>query len=452
VRGAYRHRPDLPGGRQEADEARFSGAAEPAARDERAFGSREPREAEDEQAGCEGAGHSLIVPGRSRSRESTGLRCDAGSRGFVALRTGAVMMPAVTILPPRKRQLWVWFLWLAGFYSAWLWLVVGQGTWERAREHWPIAVAMALGSYVAGSTPMGGGTVGFPVLVLLFELPASLGRDFSFAVQSIGMTSASLFILARRQPLAWSMLKGCLLGSAVGTPLGILFLAPLIPELWIKVVFAVVWASFGVLHLVRIGEIASHTGMTEFDERWDFRVGLVLGSLSGGTVAAVTGVGIDMVLYAALVLLCRADLKIAIPTSVVIMAFTSVIGVVVKNLSVGLTPGVYENWLAAAPVVAFGAPLGVFVVDLIGRKPTLIFVAVLCVGQFVWTCFVERSALGATGILVAALSVGVVLLGFERLRAWGAVLAGEARARRGARDARPDPPPTSVAGQLESEL
>lgn len=29
---------------------------------------------------------------------------------------------------------------------------------------------MAVGSYAAGSTLMGGGTVGFPVLVLLFDL------------------------------------------------------------------------------------------------------------------------------------------------------------------------------------------------------------------------------------------------------------------------------------------
>ncbi|MFN2377841.1 MAG: sulfite exporter TauE/SafE family protein [Candidatus Binatia bacterium] len=336
----------------------------------------------------------------------------------------------MTILPPRKKHLWAWFLWLAAFYSVWAWLTFGQGMWDEARAHWPIALAMALGSYVAGSTPMGGGTVGFPVLVLFFEMPASLGRDFSFAVQSIGMTSASIFILARRQPLAWSMLQGAMLGSAIGTPLGIYFVAPWIPELWIKVVFAVVWASFGVLHLYRLGEIASHTGMTEFDERWDFRVGLVLGSLAGATVASVTGVGIDMVLYAALVLLCRADLKIAIPTSVVIMAFTSLTGILVKNLSTGLAPGVYENWLAAAPVVALGAPLGVFVVELIGRKPTLLFVAILCVGQFVWTCYAERAALGVGGILGALLAVGAFLLGFERLRAWGAVLVGEARARR----------------------
>ncbi len=95
---------------------------------------------------------------------------------------------------------------------------------------------------------------------------------------------------------------------------------------WIEITFAVIWASFGILHLARINEISSHEGMTEFDERWDFRVGLVLGLLAGATVVAVTGVEIDMVLYTALVLLLSRRSKIAIPSSVVIMGFISLFG------------------------------------------------------------------------------------------------------------------------------
>ena len=323
-----------------------------------------------------------------------------------------------------KQYLWLWLLWLAGFYALWLYLVVGLGYWPEAKAHWPIAVAMAIGSYAAGSTPMGGGTVGFPVLVLLFELPATLGRDFSFAVQAIGMTSASIFILARRQPIAWAMLKGAMLGSLIGTPLGIWLIAPYIPGLWIKLVFAVVWASFGILHLYRINEIAGHSGMTEFNEKWDFKVGCWIGLLSGAAVASVTGVGIDMVLYTALVLLCRTDLKIAIPTSVIIMAFTSVLGVIVKSLTTGMQAGVFENWLAAAPVVALGAPLGVFIVALVGRKPTLLVVALLCVLQFVWTMHSERASLGLSGMLLSTVAVAICLLGFEHLRRWGAKLVG----------------------------
>lgn len=336
----------------------------------------------------------------------------------------------MSVNQPLRRYVWVWFLWVVGFYLVWSILVFGFNQWEATKEHWPIALAMALGSYAAGSTPMGGGTIGFPVLVMAFDMPASLGRDFSFAVQSIGMTSASILILARRQPLAWAMLQGAMLGSLVGTPLGVYGVAPYIPELLIKLTFAVVWASFGILHLCRISEISAHSGMTDFDERWDFRVGLILGLFASLTVASVTGVGIDMVIYCALVLLCRADLKIAIPTSVVIMAFTSVVGVAVKWLGSGFQPGVYHNWLAAAPVVVLGAPLGVVIVNLIGRKPTLLFVAVLCVGQYVWTCVAEYAALQRNGVLLSLFAVFAMLIAFELLRSWGARLVGERISRK----------------------
>lgn len=318
--------------------------------------------------------------------------------------------------PPRT-YLWVWLLWLLGFYAVWLVLLQAEGAWQTTVDHWPIALAMAVGSYAAGATPMGGGTVGFPVLVLLFDLPATLGRDFSFAVQSVGMVSASIFILARRQALAWRVLKSALAGMLVGTPIGILLLAPLIPDLWVKITFAVIWGSFGVLHLYRLKEIAGHTGLTLHGRRRDTQIGFILGLLSSAVAVGATGVGIDMVIYALLVLFFRADLKIAIPTSVLIMAITSVYGVVLKTLTDSWQPGVYDNWLAAAPVVILGAPLGVLIVEHTGRKWTLLLVAILCVGQFIWTCFAEQQALGFGGILIALAAVGVCLLAFERLRA-----------------------------------
>jgi threonine dehydrogenase-like Zn-dependent dehydrogenase len=66
----------------------------------------------------------------------------------------------MSIRPTPKRHLWVWLIWLAAFYSAWGWLVFGNGQWDTVRDHWPIALSMALGSFAAGSTPMGGGTIG----------------------------------------------------------------------------------------------------------------------------------------------------------------------------------------------------------------------------------------------------------------------------------------------------
>jgi len=186
-------------------------------------------------------------------------------------------------------------------------------------------------------------------------------------------------------------------------------LAPFMPDMWVKLAFAIIWCSFGLMHLVKLPELIAAQGVSR---RWQGRnsiLGFAVG-VTGGIVASITGVGIDMIVYATLVLLYRADLKIAIPTSVVLMAFTSVVGIAVN---VGLSyvnpsryyldPEVYANWLAAAPVVALGAPLGAFVVQLVSRKPTLLIVSLLCIGQFVWT--VIHEGLSGFGLVVAIAGV-----------------------------------------------
>jgi len=328
-----------------------------------------------------------------------------------------------------------WFLlWLLGFNATWAGIVVVTDAWSTVAQHWGIAVAMALGSYVAGSTPMGGGTVGFPILVLVFDLPASFGRDFGFAIQSIGMTSASIFILCTGRPLERRILRWSMLGALVATPLSVAFLAPHVDERVAKMLFAVVWGSFGIMHVVKLGEICAVTGMTRMAPAFDRVAGLLIGILGGGLFASLTGVGIDMLLYVVLVLLARADLKIAIPTSVVLMAWTSLVGIASLLAIAEIAPAVWTpdpelrgNWLAAAPVVALGAPFGVFVVTLIGRKPTLLAVSILCLLQFAWMAWSQRQSLGVSGI-------GLSLLGLLLFNAAFHVMYGLGRsleARRG---------------------
>jgi uncharacterized membrane protein YfcA len=307
----------------------------------------------------------------------------------------------------RRTPLLPWFIWLGLFYGTWVTLVAGGRLWLQMAVHWPIALAMAVGSYVAGSTPMGGGTVGFPILVLLFKYPATLGRDFSLCIQSIGMVSASIFILSSQRKIAWPMLRWSMAASTVAFPLSTLFLVPHISDLSIKLLFAVIWCSFGIMTLVKIREMCELTGMRQVDLNYERVAGILVGII-GGVVASITGVGIDMIIYAVLVLLWRMDLKIAVPTSVILMAYVSVIGVATHVLYGGLDPQVFYNWLAAAPVVCLGAPLGAFIVSLIDRKPTLIFVALLCIGQFAWTSAEEHLGIGT---MILALG-GVTLFQF----------------------------------------
>ena len=314
-----------------------------------------------------------------------------------------------------------WFVgWLVAFYGVWLAIISTGSHWSALIEHWGIAVAMAVGSYFAGSTPMGGGTVGFPVLVLLFDQPARMGRDFSFAIQSIGMTSAAILIFCMRQELERRLLKWSIIGTSVGTPLGVLFIAPHIPDLWIKLIFATLWASFGMLHFAKIREIGAMTGSHKLSARQDKWIGFWVGTLAGMTIAATTGVGIDLALYVVIVLLSRADLKVAIPTSVVLMAYTSVIGFgslwvasVAQPATYALSEGLLGNWLAAAPIVALGAPLGVVMVRLVPRTVTLLIVSGLCLVQFLWTLRGEWERITTPvllGTLAALLALNLVFM------------------------------------------
>ena len=117
---------------------------------------------------------------------------------------------------PLKRNFFS--IWLTLFYAGWMVTILAGGHVSELYSHWPIALAMSLGSYFAGSTPMGGGTVGFPVLVMLQGEPSGMGRDFGFAIQSIGMVSASLFIWSQVIQVHGSLLRWALLGSMLGTP------------------------------------------------------------------------------------------------------------------------------------------------------------------------------------------------------------------------------------------
>lgn len=70
--------------------------------------------------------------------------------------------------------------------------------WYLYENEWPISLTMVFGSFIAGASAEGGGAVAFPVFTLLFDMSPYTARNFSFAIQAIGMTSASLLILGKK--------------------------------------------------------------------------------------------------------------------------------------------------------------------------------------------------------------------------------------------------------------
>jgi uncharacterized membrane protein YfcA len=170
--------------------------------------------------------------------------------------------------------------------------------------------------------------------------------------------------------------------------------------------------SFAVLTLTRNREMCSFQSNPEIPPPAARALGLSIG-LAGGVIAALIGVGVEMLLYASLVLLYRTDLKIAVPTAVSAMAVASILGAGL-HLAIGdIGREVFYNWLAAGPVVVFGAPFGAFLVSVIPRVRTLYFVSALCVIQFIWTLYQVRPSPAEWAFV--AVSITAAVAGFHGL-------------------------------------
>jgi uncharacterized protein len=312
----------------------------------------------------------------------------------------------------KKPSLVLWKSLVGAFLVGWAIFVFGFGYWPLVREHFGIALVMIFGSLVAGSTPMGGGSVAFPILVYVFKESPENARNFGLAIQALGMTSALLFIFGRGAPIQRRLLTWSCIGAGVGIIAGTFLVAPFVARSTVKLLFTCLWMSFAMLTLTRSREFGSFQGMPHLEWNQAAKIGLPLGLL-GGVIASMIGVGLELLIYTVLVLLLRCDLKIAVPTAVCSTAIASIVGTALHIYLGDIPREIVGDWLACAPIVIFGAPIGTYLVTLIPRIRLLYFVSFLCVFQFGWTVYQVAPGLGGWVFVVAMLvtaNLGFIVL------------------------------------------
>jgi uncharacterized membrane protein YfcA len=300
--------------------------------------------------------------------------------------------------------------------AVWLVLITRPGASLVALAQWPMALVMIGGSLVAGSTPMGGGTVAFPALVLGFGRSPAMARDFGLAIQSVGMISALLFIVKRGIPVERRLLAWSCAGAVVGLALGTFLLAGRVPADWVKLLFATLWITFGAWLVTGTAkEASSPRAAAHADEMPVF--GLAVGAV-GGAVMSLIGVGPEMLVYAALVIRFGWGPRAAVPTAVCATALSAPVGLALRAWTVGVHPEVFPVWLAAMPIVIFGAPAGAYISTRMPRAVLLRIIGALCLIQFgvtvgqvrptpaQWAGVAALAALGAAGLWLLAPSAG----------------------------------------------
>jgi uncharacterized membrane protein YfcA len=302
---------------------------------------------------------------------------------------------------------------------------------------------MAFGSFIGGSTPLGGGAVAFPVFTKLLDIPAPVARSFSLSIQAVGLSAAAVTILLARRPIEGRGLLVGLSAAAVGfvtaqfvvgngdTP----FWSPTVPAAYVKVTFTVLLAAMSYILLLSLR--SRHRGGEQVPV-WNLRVfcGLCIAGLVGGFVSSLIGTGANLLIFFYLVVLCGLHPRIGVPTAVVAMAGISVLGIAMLGfadgqLNIGLSaagdvvsvggvavdplPGarfdLFGLWVAAIPVVVWGAPLGTWFVSVLHEDRLVAFVGVMAAVEVVTTVIFLEQLHTDPALIGYAVSSLVVSLG-----------------------------------------
>lgn len=219
---------------------------------------------------------------------------------------------------------------------------------------------MVFGSFIAGATSEGGGAIAFPVFTkVLCILPVD-AKIFSLAIQSVGMMAATLTIIFMQIKIEWRIILWGTIGGLFGVVFSSLLIAPLLSANLLKMLFTAMVTSFA-LTLVLLNRKARLYNETLLHFALREKLIMFFAGLFGGVMTGLVGNGIDIVCFSVMVLLFRLSEKMATPTSVVLMAFNSLVGFALHVFVIGdFTRQVESYWLAAVPVVVIGAPLGAY--------------------------------------------------------------------------------------------
>merc|ERR1719504_442227 len=89
------------------------------------------------------------------------------------------------------------------FHVCWWSYMIKHDLFHLFEEKYYMTITMIFGSMLAGATSEGGAAVAFPVMTLAFGINPVVARDFSFMIQSVGMTAASLTIFWMGVVVEW---------------------------------------------------------------------------------------------------------------------------------------------------------------------------------------------------------------------------------------------------------
>ena len=257
----------------------------------------------------------------------------------------------------------------------------------------PVIVTMVFGSFIAGGTAEGGGAVAFPVFTLLLNIEPFVAKNFSLAIQSIGMTSASLIILGLKIPIEKKAILYSIIGGILGMLIGTFLLQNIFSPKILKLLFVSIWLGFGFA-LFKINRLDTRKIKENIQFKKNDKLKLILFGFVGGIITSFFGNGIDILTFCLMTLYFNLSEKVATPTSVIIMTILTIFGFLLHVFVIKNFPKeAFNYWLCCIPVVVIFAPLGAYIVSLLNRKVIAHFLYSVLIIQYLGAVIILNPSL-----------------------------------------------------------
>ena len=304
----------------------------------------------------------------------------------------------------------LYVLFFAVVITTWLNYVIQNQLFYDINKHIWAVITMIFGSFIAGSSPEGSASVAYPVFTLLLKIPPDVARNFAFAIQSIGMTSASLLIFGLKLKVDWNYIKYVSVGGALGLILGTYYIVPLVSPPMAKLFFVSLWLSFGLVLWKENRKIDRiiYDSIQQFQQ--SDRAKLLVFGLIGGVISSIFGTGINIFTFCLMTIYYGISEKVAVPSSIVIMTIETILGFFLHYALIqDFQSQAFEMWIACIPFVIIFAPLGSYVVSKLPRKAIANFLYIILVIQFIGAIWVIKPDLYQILSIVLTLSTGLFL-------------------------------------------
>lgn len=260
-------------------------------------------------------------------------------------------------------------------------------------------------SFLGAFAPIGSGAVGLPWLLASGDSSLGAARTWAISVQIVGMTSAITFVLCRRLRVDWPMVRGAVFGCLLGTPIGLWLVVPRVPWTWAIVLYCSMWCALGVA-LFQWGRVIAERPDPKLPAAPKLtRVAFLAGGLGGGCLGAILGGGTAIPFYVVMVLLRKSSLRTAMTSCTMLMGFNAFLSLAFLAAAGDLEPAILNRWLATAPIVCVGVPLGFLALLRFPPRFVLFQTAIACLAGAGWMLWRFQSDLGLEGLLAIALGV-----------------------------------------------